>query len=376
MGTAAVVRTAAAGLAACLVAACSPSAEPGWRQVGLPQGAGASSLATSGPDLLVGGALGGARPLLLRVDATGGVHEVALSPSGGYAATADLVALSPQAPELLALGVARGGAHGNQRWTSWQGPLAGPVPDHDQPFATFGGHEAGPLLGIVRPGGRPVVVGSRAGTTGFDAALWTLDGTLWHRHAGTDPQLVSSPDRVLTFRAAAASGDFVLIAGAETGLAGTVRQLPMVWAGSLDGAWRAIPLPVPEELSGATGLAQATSLACDAAACWAAGWARGRPVAWQLDLAAGAARAFLLEGEGGSATDPLAVVALVDGIPAVLPDARERLVAWRCGEGWRTAAGPPGRVAAAIGRGDRLYVVVGEDGAGTLWEGRLDTSAC
>lgn len=368
----------AAAVVAAVLASCSPVSGPGWRQVGLAAQAAPSSLAVVGEDLLIGGVdAAGPSPFLVRVDPGGRQEAIALTPDQGYARVADLVSLSPAGTGLLALGVARGGAHGNQRWTAWQGPAAGPVRDHQQDFMTFGGHEAGPLLGIVRVGDRPVVVGSRGGASGFYAALWTLSGTTWTRQPTSDPSLVSSPDRVLSFRAAAVAGGELVIAGAEVGLAGAVRQAPVLWAGTVEGAWRTVPLAIPGELATATGLAQATSVACGTpAACWVAGWVRGRPVVWEVDLVASTSQATVLEGSGGSATDPVAVLGLVGEEPVVFTNADQPLVTWRCGGQWRTAPAPGGRASAVAAVAGRVYVVAGDDSVRGLWEAVLDPSAC
>ncbi len=366
---------AAALLAACLLASCTaPAPAPRWHQVALPEQAWPSSLARHGDDLVVGGRLAG-RPMLLRIAADGGLTDIPLAPGGGYAAAADLVWVSPGDDGLLALGVARGGAHGNQRWTSWQGPADGPVRDHDQPFSTFGGHEAGPLLGILRPG-PAVVVGSRAGSAGFSAAVWTARGTRWVRSDAIDPLLASGPDRVLTFRAATAVGDTVLIAGAETGLAGAVLQSPVLWAGAPEGPWRAIHLIVPDSLATATGLAQATSVACGTAACWVAGWVRGSPVAWQLDLAGDTSVPAVLPGAGGSPTDPLAVLTVAADVPVVATNGEPAVLAWRCADEWRTGPVPAGRTTVLTAIGNRLYAITQTASGAALWQAGAGIGAC
>ncbi len=355
-------------LAAAVLAGCASVPGPVWQEVSLPAGVRPASLAALGDDLLVGGQRpSGAGPYLGRLDASGRLRPVELVASGGYAAAADLVLLSPDGANLRALGVARGGAHGNQRWTFWQGPVEGPVRDVEQPFSTFGGHEAGPLLGIVGDPGHPVVVGSRAGIAGFDAALWTLNGSRWSREPALDPVLRSNPDRALTFRAAGSRGDLVLIAGAETGLAGEVLQQPMLWSGRLAGTWRALPLELPEQLATATGLAQATAVTCGSADCWAAGRVRGSPVVWQVDPAAGRSRGSVLPGGGGKATDPLVLVALAGDTPVVVADTEPPIAAWLCDGQWRTSPAPPGRTTALAAVGDRLYALTTSQVGASLW---------
>lgn len=376
------VATATAIMVA-LVAACAaptPAPAPVWQQVRLPGGVLPSSLAVAGDRLLVGGFDPTATaPALLQLGPDGAAELLDLAPEQEYAQVADLVALSPAAGSVIALGVARGGAHGNQRWTTWDGRLDGVISDHQQGFWTFGGHEAGPLLAVLRPGGEPVIVGSRGVEAGFAAALWTSRGTTWTRQPALDPQLVSGPDRVLSFRAAAASGRTILIAGAEIGLAGGVRQSPVAWLGSVAGPWRTVQLPLPDEPGSATGLAQASSAACgsgEGSPCWVAGWVRGQPVVWEVDPVAATAQATLLPGAGGSGTDPTSVVGLLGTVPVVLTNADEPALAWRCGGSWRTAAAPAGDASALASLGQRLYAVTGEADGRRLWQTELDTLGC
>ncbi|MDQ7991313.1 MAG: hypothetical protein REI45_01395, partial [Propionicimonas sp.] len=382
-GLAAATGAAAVLFSACAFSACAPAApgaDLGWDPVPLPGDAWPSSLAVTGDHLLVGGTTaGGGAPALLEVAADDATTALELRPEQGYAKLADLVWLSPADGAVIALGVARGGAHGNERWTTWDGEIDGPVSDHEQDFWTFGGHEAGPLLGVVRPGGDPVIVGSRGGDDGFHAALWTSRGTTWTRQPATDPQLRSGPDRVLSFRATAASGSTILIAGAEVGLAGAVLQSPTLWLGPLAGPWRTVHLPVPDELSAATGLALASAAVCGTAAgspCWTAGWVRGRPVVWEVDPVAATAQATVLPGTGGAGTDPTLAIGLAGSVPVVATNADRPELAWRCAGSWRTAPAPATPVVTLASIGTRLYAVTGGEQGRRLWQAVLDTRGC
>lgn len=369
----------AAVLAACLIGGatgCARAPEPAWRRTELPTGFRPSSLAEVDGRLLVGGQhAGSAAPGLLLVDPDGVVTQLALQPGQGYAQVAELVAVSPSEAAVVALGVARGGAHGNERWTSWEGPLAGPVREQPQDFWTFGGHEAGPLLGVVRPDGRTVIVGSRAGEFGFDAAWWTADATTWRRQpSGLGPR--STPEQALIVRAAAASGGSIVIVGAGIDLAGQVRQSPLLWVGSVDGPWQTVPLTVPGELSDATGLAQASAVACHLAVCWAGGWVHGRPVVWEVDVNAATVRPVVLAGERDAGADPVVALGFVAGSPVAFPNGLDAGFAWRCRGEWVTAAGPAGLVSAVAGVGSRIYAVTEDADGRSLWQRDLDPLDC
>lgn len=62
---------------------------------------------------------------------------VPLQAISGYAPQARWQAMAAAAGDVVALGGARGGAHGNVRWTVWHGSTAGLV-EQPQTFETFG----------------------------------------------------------------------------------------------------------------------------------------------------------------------------------------------------------------------------------------------
>ncbi len=214
------------------------------------------------------------------------------------------------------MGGRAGGAHENVRWTVWDGPLSGPVTSRPQEFFTFGGHDGGPLLGTVVVDGQPIIVGSRGGDTGPDAALYVAQGIVWHQ-LDTPSALHSANGVVLGFTAVAAAGSAVVVVGdsVHADETGTV-QTPALFYGSVGGAWRRVDLPAPA--SGA-GLRHATAVTCrasgetssrssQAATCWVAGWA-GHPLLWEVSLPDGhVVQTASLPGEPPASGDPVALV--------------------------------------------------------------------
>ncbi|HET7724285.1 MAG TPA: hypothetical protein VFK68_06575 [Propionibacteriaceae bacterium] len=357
-------RLLAAALALGLLAGC---VQPPPRDVRLtwldatPPGVLPVSLATSETGLIVSGT--NEDDTAPAVAALSGA-AVPLVPSEPYAASARIVATTSAAGRLYLIGGRAGGAHENTRWTVWDGPVAGPVTSRPQDFFTFGGHDAGPLLGTVVVDGSPLIVGSRGGDAGPDAALYVATGTVWHQ-LDTPPTLHSANGVVLGFTAVASAGSLVVLVGdsVRADATGTV-QTPALFVGTVGGSWRRVDLPAP--VSG-PGLRHATSVTCDASSCWVAGWASGRPRAWRVSLPDGAVvQTWTLPGEPPATGDPVAVVAVVDGRPVVATNAAEPALAVMCAARW-TALSAPGPANALAGAGDDAYVVARD----RLWRASL-----
>lgn len=369
--------------AAAVLTGCVPGAPPrtpgappeaAWLQVALPAGVRPAALAVAGADLLVGGlATPGPAPRLLRLAEGRVAGEFSLLPADPNAASADLVHLTASGDRVYAIGTMIAGAHANPRLTVWDGSLgAATLTSRPQEFFTFGGHDAGPLLGTVVVGGRPVIVGSRADANGPHGLAWTLAGRTW-RQRPSDPVLASTPDRVLGFGGVATFGDRIVVVGDELGLAGGLRQQPVVFTGTASGDWRQGALPLPDE-PGAGEPSRASGVACSAAGCWVAGWGRGHPLTWPVAVdASGTASpgpVVVLPGEPDGGNDPTALVALAGGRPVVLTNAASPSTQFRCPDGWRTLPGPPGLASALATTGEWAFAVAN----GALW--RLAVPAC
>lgn len=349
------------GLAAC-------AAPPAWQDV--PLGSITPVSLVAGSNGVLVGAVDGHRPALIALS-HGTVTSFTLHPNEPYAETAKLVAVGASGDRVWAIGTDIGGAHANPRWTVWDGSAtAGSLTSRPQEFFTFGGHDAGPLLGVVEVAGKAVILGSRTTSVGARAVLHTATGTRW-QPASTSPQSLTSGDgRLLGFTALSSTGSELVIVGDQVTLDAGLEQVPALWVGWAE-RWRQVTLPVPAELTGA-GLVHATSVACDPTTCWVAGWVRGRPVAWRVPLDASArVEATVLSGELPPSGTPAALITLDEGRPVVATNAAAGTVHQLCPTGWRSLPAPPGAtVTALVGHAGALYAV----SEGRLW--MLATRPC
>jgi hypothetical protein len=282
-------------------------------------------------------------------------EAVPLVPSEPYATSARIESVTAAGGQLYLIGGRAGGAHGNTRVTVWDGPVAGPVVSRPQEFFTFGGHDAGPLLGTVMVDGRPIIVGSRGGDAGTNAALYAVDGVLWHQ-LDTPAALQSGNRVVLGFTAVATLGSTVVIVGdsVQATEEGAV-QTPALYYGTVGGAWHRVDLPAPAS----QGLRHATGVACATTRCWVSGWA-GRPVVWSVSVTDGAVgETTVLPGDPPSDGDPTALVVIADGRPVVLTNAASPAAAVRCSDGWRSVSAPA-QATSVRGDGADAYAVAGD----------------
>lgn len=339
-----------------MVAGCvaPPATTPvlAWTDV-TPAGVVPATVASTAAGLLIAGTdASESAPAVMKPDGS----LVTLNPTEPYAQTAQISAVASSGDQLYLLGGRSGGAHGNVRWTVWDGPVAGPVTSRPQEFFTFGGHDAGPLLGVVMASGQPVIVGSRGDEGGPLAALYMASGETWQQ-LDTPALLRSGMGGILGFTAAAGTGDQVVIVGdvVTADATGTV-QTPTLFHGTVGGTWTKVDLPVPAPR--APGLSHATAVACTLDSCWVAGWSGG-PMAWHVSLVDGSVLAMSsLTGDAPKGTDPTALVTLVDGRPIVLTNAATPTIAVGCHATWTTFPAP--RAATAVTAvGSDLYVVAG-----------------
>jgi len=333
-----------------------------WSDV-TPAGVVPAALADSESGLVVAGTdLSDTGPSV--VMATG--ETVPLVPTEPYATSARIVAATSYGEQLYLIGGRAGGAHENTRVTVWDGPVAGPVTSHEQGFFTFGGHDAGPLLGTVIVDGRPIIVGSRGGDAGTNVALYAVDGAVWHQ-LDTPSALQSANRVVLGFTAATSVGSTIVIVGdmvqaTESG----ALQTPALYYGTIGGDWHRVELPV-QASHGV--LRHATGVACEGTTCWVAGWAE-HPVVWQVSVADGSvSQPIMFPGDHPASVDPAALLSIVDGRPLLVTNASSGAAAVKCSAGW-TMVTAPAQATAVLGIGADAYVVAGD----RLW--RAAAPAC
>jgi hypothetical protein len=268
--------------------------------------------------------------------------------------------------QIVGLGGARGGAHGNVRWSAWTGSAAG-LSEQEQPFNTFGGGNAGELIDAALTGAGPALVGTwRSDTTGLDAAVWTHSGDSWNRQNSAGTPLESRPDSLNFPIAATARGQGVLITGWQLNSAGPSRQPPVVWRSTaLSNGWTVTALPEP----GQTGAGMAVR--CWAASCVVAGRVDGKLALWRLDGDTWTRIPGVPALPVGE-KDRLAPPIEPDGrLTEILADSGQIKIAHADGNGWtvRATSGPAGTVAATAETGDTIFILAGPDVDHlTLWQ--------
>lgn len=343
-----------------------------WERVSLPAGLSAVTLTTSNDSVVVGAyGPGRPRPHLLRGTGSGTWQEVALTPRSGYAFEARWFQVATHAGRIDAVAGARGGAHGNYRWSTWSG-TQDTVAEQEQPFGVFGSYGAGDLVGLAYAAGSPVILGAwQSERTGLDIATWTRAGDRWARKSSTGTLLGSTPEVLATATAITSAGEGLLLSGSVTRLApGSVRVDPAVWSSpGADGPWTRIDLP---RRQGGTDAAQAHAATCTPRRCLVSGVQGERLATW--DVAGN--RATQLDGipdvvvpESAAALAPLL---LPVGDAVVVPSERGSSVVIHVGSRWSVEAGPDGTPVSAVVHGDELWVVTEDaQGEGTLWRSRV-----
>ena len=248
--------------AALPLAGCSTSGQ--WQAVTLD--AAPAALAPLGTGLLIGTA----GPAL-----AGPAGAIAVTTSTPYGNEANWVSLATHGERIVGLGTTHGGAHANNRWTTFTGTTTA-VTDLDQPFDVFHGWGAGQLVAAVLSGDQPVIVGSwQSPIAGNDVAVWLLDGSRWTRRESAGTPLASTTTSLVQ-AAAAEGGTRLMVAGQAIELS-PLRTRAMVWT-TLDprGDWAHVELP-----------STATTTSAQAIATMADGWlvagrADDQLIAWTI----------------------------------------------------------------------------------------------
>ncbi|GAA2968330.1 hypothetical protein [Actinokineospora diospyrosa] len=214
-------------------------------------------------------------PALVRRDASGAVTEIPTTTATPYGKLARWTQIATDGTRLFAVGGERGGAHGNVRWSVWDGALAG-LTEKRQAFSTFGGYGAGDLVGVVITPAGPVVLGGWDNPNGgFDVATWLPSGDDWIRQPSAGTALEASREALPFPIAATPLGDGIMIVGWQFA---DGREQPVAWRSkSGNTGWTKTPLPAPPTAHGA-----AMSVSCSAAECVAAGRLDSTLALWRL----------------------------------------------------------------------------------------------
>jgi hypothetical protein len=328
-----------------------------FTEVELPAGAKPMVLTPVGDTLLIGVRRDGQRvlPGLLRRTADGKLADVPVSPAGMYGEQAFWYSIAADKSDIVAIGGKTGGAHGNVRWSAWNGSAAG-LAEKPQPFSTFGGYGGGDLVDAVLTPGGPALIGTwQNPTVGLDIMVWRLAGRYWERQPVAGTALENEKESLKFPLAASAAGDGTVIVGWE--LSGG-RQHPAAWrAASGVTNWTMTRLP-----SGRAGAA--LSVSCAGATCTAAGWVDGNLALWTLSGTTWTRVKGVPRVPVAQNTD-LASPTVVSGHPAEVLNKGDQVVL--ADTTTHAVDGPTGKVVASARVGRTLYVAT-ED---KLWQADL-----
>lgn len=349
-----------------------------WRAMGLGK-VTPSTLLVTGDDLWVAGFTGSGqeRAPALSVIQVGGPDTpgVRMEPPQGqspYAKLADLFSLAADGKQLIGIGVAHGGAHANPRWSTWNLttapdpiPSATPGPVNPEPpgttqlieqpqlFWTFGGEEAGGLIGAAWDAKGPMIVGTWQGKAGLDGAIWRRTGDTWAQVTAPAVLVNSSTRQVSPVRVDEVGVRRVAVSGSVLELSDGVRQEAAVWQDGNDD-WRLTVLPDPGKRS------QAWATACESD-CSTVGFRDGRVALW--------VGSRMPESMPVSATTTDAGVVARSGdttVAAVSSHGSGRLIVGGPGS-WRVLSAPAGVPRALIVDGGTIYLVTGTGDATKLY---------
>jgi hypothetical protein len=345
-------------ISALLVGGCSSPAQAQavvFTKVDLP--ATPVVLAADGDALVIGVRRDGqaTKPGLLRRGADGALTEIPVRGASPYGLLATWKSVDVEAGRIVAVGGELGGAHGNVRWSVWDGTASG-VAEKPQGFSTFGGYGAGDLTAAVITPVGPALVGSwNSEQVGLDVATWTAEGDTWTRRSSAGTALESTQAALGFAMAASPLGQGVLVAGWQLA---DDRLMPVVWrSASGVGEWTKAALPD----TGST--ASAISLACQGSTCAVAGQVDGKLAVWRLIDGTWTR----LPGAPPIAVgdkDPLAApVEIGLRVVQVVSEGGRVKIARADGGNWTVldAEGPTGTVTAAMTLGDTLFVLAGPD---------------
>jgi hypothetical protein len=339
--------------------------------VALPDAVFPVTLASDGTSVVVGArAPDRPNPHLFVGSDPSDLRRVDLTPRSPYAFEASWFQVITHEGRIDAVGGARGGAHGNYRWTTWSGD-AEAVAEQEQPFGVFGSYGAGDLAGLAYAGTSPVILGAwQSERTGLDIAVWTRSGERWARRPSAGTPLASTPDTLVAARAITSRGDGLVLSGSVTRLSpGSVRVDAAVWAApGGTGPWTRVDLPRTSDDE----LTEAHAATCTPRRCLVAGSEGGRLALWEV-----------VDGSA-SRLDGIPEVRLPENVPVpapvragnddvvVVPTDSRSTVLRRADGAWSSVDGPGGTPVSAVVHGDELWVVTNDArGTGTLSVSRV-----
>jgi hypothetical protein len=380
-----------------------------WYAAGavLPIGAGASTPAHRAGE--PGGGADPGRPAIW--SSMDGLTWTALEPRAvtAYGPFNRLYSVACGAGHLVAIGAVAGGAHGNQRISTWVADLAGrTLSEVDAPYDRYIGPEAVGVNQVSGGSGGFLIAGNRAPAGGLPgAAVWTSPDGAQFTLLDKDPALRSDAEVQTTAAAGTAVGGGWLLAGSLQRRGSGVARDPAAWS-SPDGThWTREEVPAsagddplqavigwprdaqPDSTSGTAPPAPASSPqqgspgregpAGPAGAALAVGTRDGRFGAWLRSGDASGTPRWRTGGEfdtiGGSALPMPTAMAATNrsAFVAVCNGAEYRLWATADGGRWREvrvparmAAGPQRRMVVAA-NGDRLLVAADDGERTRIW---------
>ncbi|GAA0588435.1 hypothetical protein HPO96_03050 [Kribbella sandramycini] len=181
--------------------------------------------------------------------------------------------------QILGLGGASGGAHGNVRWTVWTGSTDTTLTEHPQTFDTFNGLSAGQMSSaVITPAGQALTGSWEGIETGLDAAIWLpQQNDKWLKQNSAKTPLQNTKSMLVGANFGTADGDGILLAGSQVRLApNVVEQHAAVWRSQkLNQGWARTELPD----SGNRG--QAITARCTTS-CVVTGAVDGKLAIWRL----------------------------------------------------------------------------------------------
>ena len=170
-----------------------------FTKVDLPAGSGVPVLLSPAKDTLLIGTRRDGQPLvpgLLRRGPDGTVADIPGQAASPYGLIARWFSIVSDGDRIFGVGGENGGAHGNVRWSVWNGQPSA-ITEKAQAFSTFSGYGSGELTDVVLTPSGPVILGTwQSVKAGYDLATWLPQGDDWNRQESAGTLLESSLDEL------------------------------------------------------------------------------------------------------------------------------------------------------------------------------------